>query len=182
MFRAGEAYRAILDGTAEPGLYRRALGDLSRHLHRATGERVIILVDENDEPIRTGFVHGHAREVLEAGVQGEREGFAQRAPRAQSNPAGARASLASMGGLGRRGSSSCCPCSPHRLPVLDISQFIKSRFALFARPFLRELTSGKATGRTAAISAVITSSPSRTSPASSKSSVPTCMLADWIGS
>ena len=58
-------YRAILDGTAEPVLYRRALGDLSRYLHRATGERAILLIDEYDEPIHTGFVHGYAQEVLE---------------------------------------------------------------------------------------------------------------------
>ncbi|WP_437752519.1 AAA family ATPase [Sorangium sp. So ce1389] len=58
-------YAAILDGTAEPALYRQALGDLSRYLHRATGERAIILIDEYDEPIHAGFIHGYAREVLE---------------------------------------------------------------------------------------------------------------------
>ncbi|AGP38879.1 hypothetical protein BE04_02785 [Sorangium cellulosum] len=58
-------YEAILDGTAEAALYRQALGDLSRYLHRATGERAMILIDEYDEPIHAGFVHGYAREILE---------------------------------------------------------------------------------------------------------------------
>jgi len=63
----GEArdFRAILDGKAEPVLYRRALGDLTKYLHRATGEKVIVLIDEYDEPIHAGHVYGYAKEVLE---------------------------------------------------------------------------------------------------------------------
>jgi hypothetical protein len=58
-------YQAILDGTAEPVLYHRALGDLSMYLHRATGERTIILIDEYDQPIHAGYVNGFAREILD---------------------------------------------------------------------------------------------------------------------
>jgi hypothetical protein len=58
-------FHALLDGTAEPVLYRNALGDLSRYLHRATGERAIILIDEYDQPIHAGYVHGYAREILD---------------------------------------------------------------------------------------------------------------------
>jgi hypothetical protein len=58
-------YRAILDRTAQPVLYRRALGDLSSYLRRATGERAIILIDEYDQPIHAGYVNGYAREILE---------------------------------------------------------------------------------------------------------------------
>ena len=58
-------YRAMLDGTAEEVRYRFALADLTRFLHRATGERAIVLIDEYDQPIHAGFVHGYAEEVLE---------------------------------------------------------------------------------------------------------------------
>ncbi len=58
-------YRAILEGTAEPVLYRRALGDLSKYLHRTTGQKAILLIDEYDEPIHAGYIHGYAAEVLE---------------------------------------------------------------------------------------------------------------------
>jgi hypothetical protein len=58
-------FKAILDGTAEPVLYRRALGDLSKYLHRATGEHVILLIDEYDQPIHAGYVHGYSQEIIE---------------------------------------------------------------------------------------------------------------------
>ncbi|HSN98860.1 MAG TPA: AAA family ATPase [Candidatus Nanopelagicales bacterium] len=58
-------FQAILDGTAEPVVYRRALGDLSMYLHRATGERTVILIDEYDQPIHAGFVNGYPREALD---------------------------------------------------------------------------------------------------------------------
>ena len=58
-------YRAILDGTAAAVLYRRALGDLSQYLHRATGERAMILIDEYDQPIHAGFVSGYYKEIIE---------------------------------------------------------------------------------------------------------------------
>ncbi len=58
-------FEAILAGTAESAIYRRALGDLSRYLHRATGERAMIFIDEYDEPIHAGFVNGYAKEILD---------------------------------------------------------------------------------------------------------------------
>lgn len=58
-------YQAILDGTAEPVLYGNALGDLTKYLHRATGERAIVLMDEYDQPIHAGFVHGYSQEIIE---------------------------------------------------------------------------------------------------------------------
>lgn len=58
-------YEAILDGTAEAVLYRQALGQLSRHLHQATGERAMILIDEYDQPIHAGFINGYFREVID---------------------------------------------------------------------------------------------------------------------
>lgn len=57
-------FEAILDGTADPVLYSRALGDLSKYLHRATGERAIILIDEYDQPIHAGHVNGYGKEIL----------------------------------------------------------------------------------------------------------------------
>lgn len=58
-------FAAVLAGTAEPSLYRAALGDLSRWLHRATGEKVVLLIDEYDQPIHAGYVNGYLREVLD---------------------------------------------------------------------------------------------------------------------
>lgn len=58
-------YRAILEGTAGRVLYERALGDLSAYLRRATGEQVVILIDEYDEPIHAGHIGGYGREILD---------------------------------------------------------------------------------------------------------------------
>jgi hypothetical protein len=60
-----ERFRSILDGSAPAILYHRALQDLSEYLHRHHGERVVILIDEYDQPIHAGYTGGYAREVLE---------------------------------------------------------------------------------------------------------------------
>lgn len=57
-------YEAILDGTAGRISYERALGDLTKLLHEVHGERVMVLVDEYDEPIHAGYTHGYADEIL----------------------------------------------------------------------------------------------------------------------
>src|SRR4051812_28740343 len=54
--REVQNYRAILDGSAEPALYHRALLDLSAILHRVHGEQVVLLIDEYDEPIHAGYL------------------------------------------------------------------------------------------------------------------------------
>ncbi|MEP7124937.1 MAG: AAA family ATPase [Byssovorax sp.] len=61
--RAG--YAAILDGSAEQALHDRALLDLSAYLHAYHGEKVIILIDEYDEPIHAGHLHGYAPCILD---------------------------------------------------------------------------------------------------------------------
>jgi hypothetical protein len=58
-------YREILDGTAAATLYRRALFDLSTYLHAHYGERVVILLDEYDEPIHAGYTGGYAPQILD---------------------------------------------------------------------------------------------------------------------
>ena len=60
-----QAYRQILDRSAPRVLYQNALLDLSRYLHRHHGERVLILIDEYDEPIHAGYMHGYAREIID---------------------------------------------------------------------------------------------------------------------
>jgi hypothetical protein len=58
-------YRAILDSTAEKAVYYRALLDLAGYLHRHHGEKVIILIDEYDEPIHAGYVGEYTPQILE---------------------------------------------------------------------------------------------------------------------
>jgi hypothetical protein len=58
------SYRAVLDGTADRALYERSLLDLSHYLHRRHGERVVLLLDEYDEPIHAGYLNGYAREII----------------------------------------------------------------------------------------------------------------------
>ncbi|WP_437738421.1 AAA family ATPase [Sorangium sp. So ce1335] len=58
-------YRQVLDGTASEAVYGRALLDLSSHLHRRHGERVVMLIDAYDEPIHAGYLHGYAPRVLD---------------------------------------------------------------------------------------------------------------------
>jgi len=60
-----EAYRSILAREAPPTLYHRALLDLSEALHRYHGEKVVILIDEYDQPIHAGYVHGYVREMID---------------------------------------------------------------------------------------------------------------------
>ncbi|MEZ4302353.1 MAG: AAA family ATPase [Polyangiaceae bacterium] len=58
-------YRAVVGGTAERSLYHRALADLSSYLHRVHGERVVILIDEYDEPIHAGYTGGYIQPILD---------------------------------------------------------------------------------------------------------------------
>ncbi len=60
-----QRFRQILDGTADRGLYERALLDMSAHLHAHHGEKVVILIDEYDEPIHAGYFHGFAQTIID---------------------------------------------------------------------------------------------------------------------
>ena len=60
-----EDFRAVLDGTATSTLHERALLDLSAYLHAHHGERVVILIDEYDEPIHAGHVYGYSAQILD---------------------------------------------------------------------------------------------------------------------
>jgi hypothetical protein len=60
-----QSCRAILDGTADAARFEEALLDLSGYLHAHHGERVVVLVDEYDEPIHAGYFHGFAPKILE---------------------------------------------------------------------------------------------------------------------
>ena len=55
----------VLDGTASRTLYELSLLDLSSYLHRRHGERVVLLIDEYDEPIHAGYLNGYAKEIVE---------------------------------------------------------------------------------------------------------------------
>ncbi len=58
-------YRAILEGTASRALFERGLLDLSAYLHAHHGQRVIILVDDFDEPMLAGQLYGFGNKVAE---------------------------------------------------------------------------------------------------------------------
>ncbi len=60
-----ENYKAILSGKAQPIRYRSALGDLCRYIHRATGQKPIVLIDEYDHPIHHGWLGGYGGDVLD---------------------------------------------------------------------------------------------------------------------
>ncbi|WP_437827391.1 AAA family ATPase [Sorangium sp. So ce1153] len=62
--RESRRYREVLDGTAGRIAYETALLDLSSYLHRFHGERVVILLDEYDEPLHAGYLHGYAAQVI----------------------------------------------------------------------------------------------------------------------
>jgi len=58
-------FQAILDGSAPMIVYVRALMDLSAYLHRRHGQEVVLLLDEYDEPIHAGYLHGYADRILD---------------------------------------------------------------------------------------------------------------------
>ncbi len=58
-------FRQLRDATADNATLWEALVLLSEWLHRATGERAVVLVDEYDTPIHAGFHHGYYDQVIE---------------------------------------------------------------------------------------------------------------------
>jgi Predicted AAA-ATPase len=60
-----QRYRQVLAGTADVAAHANALLDLSMYLHRAHGEKVVILVDEYDAPIHASYAGGYAPRILD---------------------------------------------------------------------------------------------------------------------
>lgn len=58
-------FQRVLDEDAPPDLCASALLDLSRCLREAHGEKVVILIDEYDEPIHAAVLGGFARPMLD---------------------------------------------------------------------------------------------------------------------
>jgi hypothetical protein len=59
------AFGAVLDGSAAETLHNSALLDLSGYLHAHHGEKVVLLLDEYDEPIHGGYANGYAPRILD---------------------------------------------------------------------------------------------------------------------
>jgi predicted AAA-ATPase len=57
-------YRAVLAGVAPRARYETALLDLCRHLRIHHREKVLVLIDDHDEPARAGLVGGCVEEIL----------------------------------------------------------------------------------------------------------------------
>jgi Predicted AAA-ATPase len=56
---------AVLNGSADEAVYRRSLLNLTAILHRAHGERVVVLIDEYDAPIHAGWAHGYYGDIVD---------------------------------------------------------------------------------------------------------------------
>jgi hypothetical protein len=57
-------FRAILEGRAEESQYGTALLQLSKYLHRQSGQPVVLLFDEYDEPIHAAYLCGYEDKLL----------------------------------------------------------------------------------------------------------------------
>lgn len=57
-------FQAVISLQADPVFYRTALKDLSEFLFRAYRRKCVILIDEYDTPIHTGFFEGYYDEVV----------------------------------------------------------------------------------------------------------------------
>lgn len=57
-------FKKIVYGEASPTLYENSLNKLSEYLFRHYGEKAVILMDEYDAPIHTGFYHGYYDEII----------------------------------------------------------------------------------------------------------------------
>ena len=58
-------FRAILAGTADQALFARSLSDLSEYLEAHYREKVVLLLDEYDEPIHAGHLSGFSSQILD---------------------------------------------------------------------------------------------------------------------
>jgi len=58
-------FEAVARRQGEPTTLKRSLLFLSELLHLATGEQVVILIDEYDTPIHAGWLSGYYREVVD---------------------------------------------------------------------------------------------------------------------
>ncbi|MEN0047431.1 MAG: AAA family ATPase [Bacteroidota bacterium] len=57
-------FRQIMLAQATPSVYEAGIKKLSEYLHRHSGEKVLILLDEYDAAIHTGFYHGFYDEII----------------------------------------------------------------------------------------------------------------------
>lgn len=58
-------FEGILNETASNIIYQRSLLDLCAYLERYHGEKVILLIDEYDQPIHAGYVQGYSTKILD---------------------------------------------------------------------------------------------------------------------
>ena len=62
--REKECYQVILSQQASQNYYESSLKNLLAWLERATGEQVVLLIDEYDTPIHAGYQEGYYKEII----------------------------------------------------------------------------------------------------------------------
>ncbi len=60
-----ELFENILSNKADASIYESSLKKLCEYLHRYYGEKTIVLMDEYDAPIHTGFYHDYYGEIIQ---------------------------------------------------------------------------------------------------------------------
>ena len=60
-----EEYRKIMSHQADSVAYQFSLENLSEYLGKYYGEKVMVLIDEYDEPIQSGYINGFYNEVID---------------------------------------------------------------------------------------------------------------------
>ncbi|MEA1884644.1 MAG: AAA family ATPase [Thermotogota bacterium] len=61
----GQYCRKLLDGTASNVDYQNALKNLTRFLHKVYNKPVILIIDEYDVPIQSGWLNGYYDEIID---------------------------------------------------------------------------------------------------------------------
>lgn len=60
-----EEFNNILNGKADYATYLKGLKTLTKYIHKHYNQKIVILIDEYDVPIQSGYVHGYYDEIID---------------------------------------------------------------------------------------------------------------------